>query len=83
MVSCLWLGGHSLIPGRYSTLVTGILNEDSVRKNCTAYRKFNMGSVTYLLFVSESGGAAGHSLLGFSINLAILDLYGDNFEINS
>lgn len=54
VVSCLWLRGHSLISGWHSTSVIGILNECSVRKNCSAYMKFNMGKYHCLLFVSES-----------------------------
>lgn len=41
--------------------------------------------VSLLAFRLCGSGGAGHSVCDFSINLAIRDLYGDNFifEINS
>lgn len=56
----------------------GILNEYSGRKNCHAFMKFNMGSITAcFLFLRVRMNWPLSAC--FYVNLAILDLYGDNF----
>lgn len=55
----------------------GILNEHSGRKDCHAYVKFNMDSIiACFLFLR---GGSGHWVFDFTVNLLILDWYGDNF----
>lgn len=63
----------------------GILNEYSGRKNCHAYMKFNMDSITACFLFLRVRRNWPLWVFDFSVNLVILDLYGDNFifEINS
>lgn len=64
MVSCLWLRGHSLIPGWHSASVIGIWNEDSLRTTVLDWNAALLGQ--RLAFLSQLGGA-GHWLGDISV----------------